>query len=714
MLSRASLLPALAAAATLLVTGILPAPPARAAVRTAAESSPLDVAIDTLTPSAVPARGPVEITGTVTNTSEEEWRVVKVYALTSAYPITSTDELAEASRTDPDVQVGERITEDGTYDVLDALEPGESAAYSLRLRRDQLAIGTTPGVYWLGVHALGETDAGRDTLADGKTRTFWPLVGGDTGRIDTALVLPVRHEVRYAEDGSLEDVAGWISDLRPDGRLADLTDFGAAAGDRRLTWLVDPAVSDAVASLAAGNPPRFLGRTVETDTDESPSASAGPEQDASPSAEPSGDGEAEATPEEQMAAALGAGWLEATRQAMAGDQTLVLPYGDLDVAGADASDPDMVGLARQRSGRSVPGLAERAGPAVVPPSGYLPTSSLTLFPRASTVVVSDRALGGGTAALAELGGHRLLVSASGALAGGPGPGERFSPVAVRQRLLSEAALRLLAGQDAMVVVFPPGWNPPSTRVESEELFAGLDVPWLRLTTTRRIALRTTGVAQTELLDYPTHQERSELDDHQFAGARALMEAGRRLDSLLPANDTVAQQVSDEALTGVSYWTRRSPATSLARTIRSTASIQRELASVSIRPPASVTLSSDTGKFSATVTNGLAEPVRVRVFARTDPQLVIPPSDMIDLGPGERATVLMQAHSSLLGVHRVELVIADEEGRQVGGSASFPLRAAEVSDVIWVVVGVGVAMLVVAIGFRLTRRIRAARAGRSAP
>jgi hypothetical protein len=120
----------------------------------------------------------------------------------------------------------------------------------------------------------------------------------------------------------------------------------------------------------------------------------------------------------------------------------------------------------------------------------------------------------------------------------------------------------------------------------------------------------------------------------------------------------------------------------------------------------VTLSSDTGNFSATVTNGLEESVLVRVLAETDPQLQITPSEPIELGPDERATVLMQAESSLLGVHQVDLVLADAEGGPIGERASFPLRAGEVSNVIWVVIGVGAVLLFGAIAVRLFRRIGA--------
>ena len=62
---------------------------------------------------------------------------------------------------------------------------------------------TEAGVYWFGVHALGNTDAARDGVADGRARTFLPLVPAAEARppLPTALVLPLRRPVHHAPDG---------------------------------------------------------------------------------------------------------------------------------------------------------------------------------------------------------------------------------------------------------------------------------------------------------------------------------------------------------------------------------------------------------------------------------------------------------------------------------------------------------------------------------
>ena len=68
-----------------------------------------------------------------------------------------------------------------------------------------MGITGEPGVYWLGVHALGTSAAGRDLVADGRARSFIPLVTGPQtdAASDVSLVLPMRERARRAADGSL-------------------------------------------------------------------------------------------------------------------------------------------------------------------------------------------------------------------------------------------------------------------------------------------------------------------------------------------------------------------------------------------------------------------------------------------------------------------------------------------------------------------------------
>ncbi len=233
----------------------------------AANDAPLTLTIDALTPSSIPKSGKVTVSGMVTNNSDEVWSAVNVHAFIGEFPITSSSELAFQATRGAEESVGDRITVPGTFDTIPELAPGASAPYIDKIPVELLG-ADEPGVYWFGVHALGTNATGRDGVADGRARTFLPYVPPkDRGRpIDTALVLPLRHQVLHTPDGTLADVDDWVENLGQGGRLSSILDFGLAAGSLPITWLVDPAVPDSADQLVDGNPARELVERPEGET----------------------------------------------------------------------------------------------------------------------------------------------------------------------------------------------------------------------------------------------------------------------------------------------------------------------------------------------------------------------------------------------------------------------------------------------------------------
>ncbi len=692
-----------------------PAPSSRGAaatVRQAAspasrqDESALGVTIDALSPSYLPAQGPVQVNGTLTNHTDDRWAAINLHLFIADSPITSPEELAEATELDPAEPVGDRITTPGTFDTVTSLEPGASEQFSIRVGRSDLGV-TEPGVYWFGVHALGESDELRDSIADGRARTFLPLVPRGRGSVNTALVIPIRHEVRYAPGGRIIDAPAWAKTLDIGGPLRSLVDFGAAAGSRPVTWLVDPAVPDAVRDLVAGNPPRPLDETVPT-ADGSASPSPTPDPSDSPASE-SPPGEPEEAPvgaPQNAASEPGAAWLERLREALGGDEVLTLPYGDLDVSAAAERQPEMYQQARRRTGAVLEAWDLDTTAAIASPSGYLRPEAVRMLDRRSTTLVSDQMFGLPVPALAEVSGHTVTVTSSGAAAGGPGPDDPLGLMAVRQQILSEAALRLLSpGRRPLVVVLPTEWNPGST----SGFFSGLDVPWLDLTDVDAATPERAERVDDDQLDYPESQVVRELDAANFASADALIQIGKTLDQVLVRNDAVADEVLSEALNGLSYSSREHPDASRAEADRSRQHISRQLSSIRVEAPPAVTLSSTTGRFSATIANNLDHPVRVRVESLADAPLTISDTDTIEIAAGGRSSVLLEAATTQLGVHKVELVVTAEDGTPLGSKATLPVRSAQVSQVIWVILGTGVALLFGAIVVRLVRRVRRARA-----
>ena len=718
MLRPLSLLPALVAVATALAAtpaaaepdGDRPSPTSRSQSRAVPapvpDDTPLQVVIDALSPSYVPEKGPIRMSGSVTNTSDDIWRNINVYSFAGDTPITSTAQLAEQREADADELVGNRITAPGTFDDVDDLEPGESVQFSLKVPSSSLDV-SEPGVYWFGAHALGEGPQGRDLSADGRARTFLPLVPRTRKSLDTALVIPVRHDIEHADDGSVADVEQWAADLDDGGPLRTLVDFGASAGSRPVTWLVDPAVPETVRSLVAGNLPRSLADTIELEPGEDDGD--GDSEEPRPTAAPLPSESATSSPDQEeipanAATAPGSAWLNRLREAVKGHQVLALPYGDVDVSAAAEWDPQVYEQARKRSGARLAPWALTTSPAVASPSGFVDPRAVGVIHRNATILVTDEMFGPDAPSVARTSGRRLVVTSS-ADEGGPGPGNPLTTVALRQQIVSDAALRLLSpGRRPLVVVLPIDWTPSSTT----GFFEGLDVPWLNLIEVAGLDDRPGGRVQSERLEYPTSQVNRELDAANFTSAADLVAAGDTLQNILTSNDQIGSEVRDEVLTGLSYASRSHPDASRAAADRSRRWIEGQLGAVTVSAPPTVTLSSSTGRFAATVTNDLDYPVTVRVEAVVDEPLTIEGPEIIQIGPRSSASVPLTASDAQLGVSNVELIVTDEAGTPLGSSEDLPIRSVQVSQVIWVILGTGVALLFGAILVRLIRRVRRVR------
>ena len=673
------------------------------------DEADLGVTIDALSPSYLPARGPVRVNGTLTNNTDERWSAINVHLFIGDAPITSSEELAEATELDPAEPVGDRITAPGTFATVSSLEPGASAQFSIEVSRSDLGV-TRPGVYWFGVHALGESSKPRDDIADGRARTFLPLVPRGSGSVNTALVIPIRHEVRYSPGGQILDTRAWARTLDTGGSLRSLVDFGAAAGSSPVTWLIDPAVPDAVRDLVAGNPARPIDETAVAVPGGTDSASPSPEPSQSegsaesPSAEPDG---SPTTGRKNPAREPGAAWLLRLKASLGpDDQVLTLPYGDLDVSAAAVRDPEMYEQARRRTGAQLDSWNVDTTPAVGSPSGYLRPEAFRMIAPQSTTLVTDQMFGPVVPAVARVSGRTATVTSSSVAAGGPGPDDPLGLIPMRQQILSEAALRLLnPGKRPLVVVLPPDWNPQG----ATSFFSGLDVPWLELTDVDSVTTERGESVDRDQLDYPKSQVARELDAANFASANDLIQIGQTLDQVLVRNDAVGDEVLSEALNGLSFSSREHPDASRAEADRSQQRISRQLSSIRVDAPPAVTLSSTTGRFSATIANNLDQPVRVRVESLADEPLTISDTDPIEVAAGGRSSILLEAATTQLGVHNVRLVVTSEDGTPLGSSATLPVRSAQVSQVIWLILGTGVALLFGAIVVRLVRRVRRARA-----
>ncbi|TIC89003.1 hypothetical protein E8D34_00305 [Nocardioides sp. GY 10113] len=708
------------------------APRTRAA---AADDDPLRITIDTLAPGVLPEKGPLSVSGTITNRDLVAWQNVNLYPYlntddcrsdaTCAGPMTSAEELTAAAASDPADPVGERITDLSIVESLPRLGPGETSTFTIRVPqrvlRAELA-APTPGIYWFGVHASGEsTTTPRDDFADGRARTFLPYLPAAyvaSASVDTAVVAPLRAPITHAADGSLNRIRRWERLLSVDGKLGGMLAFGAEAGPRPVTWLVDPAIPDAARALAEGNPTRQLTTTPEAEPTDGEGTDSTDGTDGAPTSE-GGEGEPEASATPAVASAQP--WLEQARGAFASQEVLSLPYGDPDISGAADTDSDLYTRARNHPASVLADWRITTSPAVAGPGGYVRPAAINDVSDAAVLLLGDRMFGSGAfpdgaPGTGEIGDRAVAVTSSGTAVGGPGPNRRLAPIALRQRLLSEAALRLVAAgdqsvadpeqPDPLVVVLPSVIDAAG----ATQFWNGLDVSWLHLTTVGAIVAGDREPISLDDLRYPNHQATQENPGSVFGFARLLTRAGATLQNVLGEESEIASEVSAEALTGTSFELRGDPRAA-SRLASSRATLVGELQSITISAPPGVTLSSSSGSFSVTVNNDLEVPVTVQVIADSDAGARVDTSQPIEVSAESRTSVSLEAHTSTPGVHNIRLELTDLKGNSLGSFDVVPVRSGQVSVVIWVIIGAGAAILFTAIAIRLFRRVRRARAAR---
>jgi hypothetical protein len=198
----------------------------------------------------------------------------------------------------------------------------------------------------------------------------------------------------------------------------------------------------------------------------------------------------------------------------------------------------------------------------------------------------------------------------------------------------------------------------------------------------------------------------------YLSAADLLDQGQTLQAVLTDNHVLSQRLFEEVAGNASYAAAREPYLALAR-MRITAKWVRDnLDAIDLAAPPSVTLASTSGRFSAIVSNELDVPVTVRVRSVSDARLHITGPDKLTLPPHGRTTVLLNASTHQRGVHTVTLELTSPGGRPLeSASDTFPMRAEQVSRLIWVIIGAGVALLFAAIFVRLTRRVLRERARR---
>ncbi len=118
------------------------------------------------------------------------------------------------------------------------------------------------------------------------------------------------------------------------------------------------------------------------------------------------------------------------------------------------------------------------------------------------------------------------------------------------------------------------------------------------------------------------------------------------------------------------------------------------------------MSSRTNQFPVTITNNLAEQIRVQVIVRTDnPQrLTVPHSDLVTVDPGQSVTVNIRPEATSNGLVTARAYVATADGHRVSADTSITVEITDLGVVAWIIVGVSGLVLVGATAWRI-REVR---------
>jgi len=423
-------------------------------------------------------------------------------------------------------------------------------------------------------------------------------------------------------------------------------------------------------------------------------------------------------------------WLDGFVTAAGQRSVLAVPYGDADVSalvrqGAAGGDA-LLDRAFAASAAVLDSVSVSAAPVVAPPDGRLSPEALGALDPGTTAVLAPQAVPrrlGSRAVLQRTDGGRVLVAGTGAAVRGPGPNDRRSALAVRQRLLAEAAVHALSGSPDVPLVWllPAVWDPgPQWRLA--RFFSGLDVPWTEPVPVGQVLAGlgprfdgATPPPEPATLDpagvrYPDSARQAELGNSVVSHAESLVREATVLDDVLADDTTVDEELTRQALLSTSVWSRARRGLAAQRARESRRTVEGWLNSISVRGPSFVTMSDETGTFQVTLVNGLDQPVDVRLDA-TVPQgaLTLETPGAIRLEPHGHGAVRIQAHASDIGIHLVTLQPVSTDGVALGSPASLSIRSSRVGFFLWVVMAVAGAVLLVLVVVRIWRRVRQRRA-----
>lgn len=662
------------------------------------ETGPVRITITGLAPVALGTGTSLSMSGTIANTGLTTVTSVSVRLTLSTAPVAQRRDLRTAS--DNPEAYGSIPLYTTTTAVTDTLPAGAKADYLVSVDTDALPL-VTPGVYVIGVEAVGSSAAGYVIL--GSARTLIPYVPDPVAPVGVTWLWPLATTPGQAPDDVLLGDA-IPREIAPGGRLDDLLTAGELSPS--ITWVIDPQVLQVASEMANG----YL-------VDKGGQIRAGTEADAA------------------------GAWLARVRDLLGKPDTRkkpvprarpvwVMPYADPD---ADPVTREGLTTDLVRATTIAPNIAERQldraadGTLAWAAGGRIDQEALEALASAGvrTIVVRDRALTegidpgyttSGSVDLATSGGRvRALVIDRGLLAALEMPqGNLATILAARQRFVSELAYVALepTSQRRFLVAAPANarWSPSPQLMRS--IIASLrGTPWTRIVPVSTLLAQSAG-STARTLD-PESRRGREIGASYLQRVAKIQGSIDSLRSVLSDPLPITAPISSAVLRAESSAWRTKPreADRLLESIE--ASVVKAQSGIFVVPRDNVVFSGDRGSVPVTVTNDLDQTVRVglRVDAEPAARLEAEPLPAVEIEPGRRASLEVPVRIVGGEALTVAVQLTDPDGNPFGAPVSLELRTTAYSRAaLWVAVAAAI-VLVLLVVFDIVRRARQRRTKR---
>jgi hypothetical protein len=533
-----------------------------------------------------------------------------------------------------------------------------------------------------------------DQVARTRMLFLWPLID-----------VPHRDRAGVFLDDSL------ATSLAPGGRLSRLVTAGA---DRPVAWLVDPALLADASAMSAGyevrSTPAGPGPAPSPSTSGSPSA---PQPSAAGPATTRGTGSAQARQ-----------WLEAFNLASSRSEVATVPYADADVTSTlDAGRPVLLHGAVRRGGAVAADILGRPVRRDVawPVDGQAAEATVNRLRSAGLrAVVLSGAEVPPTEVLAYSPSGRAQVGAGAgvpALLSDPvldaqiAAGGSQDPLLARQRFLAETLLvtaELPTASRLLVVAPPRRWDP--SLAYADALVSGLTrAAWLRpVGLDAALAWPVPGISREDLPEQPPPRQ---LPPSYVADAAATNQRLRTFAGILTEPDLVVPDYQAAVYATLSTAWRRQVAAGRHLLEDTTQALDRQRAQVRIVSRGG-TLTSTSGPFPVTVVNDLDQAVQLGLDVESaDPlRLRITAPAQVHVPAGARVSVDARVEATTSGnLAATAQLVTPRLRAPYSAPVELPVRVRAYGQVAVLVFGGAAALLILAAGVRLVRRVRSARA-----